>query len=87
MIDLDNFKGVNDRLGHLAGDALLAGLSERLRAQLRAERRAAFRYGGEEFSLVLPGVDASGGRTRSPSGCGAPWPKSASRCRPSTRCW
>lgn len=56
MIDLDNFKGVNDRLGHLAGDALLAGLAARLRSHLRAPEQA-FRYGGEEFSLVLPGTN------------------------------
>ncbi|MBL8940291.1 MAG: GGDEF domain-containing protein [Archangium sp.] len=56
MIDLDNFKGVNDHFGHLAGDELLAALAARLKAHARTGSMA-FRYGGEEFTLLLPGVD------------------------------
>lgn len=53
MIDLDDFKKVNDGYGHLAGDALLAGLAARLRAALRASDTA-YRYGGEEFTVLMP---------------------------------
>ncbi|MBW2535778.1 MAG: sensor domain-containing diguanylate cyclase [Deltaproteobacteria bacterium] len=56
MLDLDDFKLVNDTIGHLAGDALLAGVAARLRAQVRSGERA-FRYGGEEFAVLLPQVD------------------------------
>ncbi|MDX2010539.1 MAG: sensor domain-containing diguanylate cyclase [Myxococcaceae bacterium] len=55
MVDLDNFKRVNDHLGHLAGDALLVGLSARLRHSLRPTETA-YRFGGEEFCVVLPGA-------------------------------
>ncbi len=55
MIDLDDFKQVNDRHGHLAGDALLAGVASRLRSEVRAGETA-FRYGGEEFAVLLPAV-------------------------------
>ncbi len=56
MIDLDDFKKVNDTHGHLAGDALLIALAERLRASVRA-RNTVFRYGGEEFAVILDSAD------------------------------
>lgn len=56
MIDLDDFKQVNDTLGHLSGDALLAGIASCIRTVARAGE-APYRYGGEEFTLVLSGAD------------------------------
>jgi diguanylate cyclase (GGDEF)-like protein len=56
MVDLDDFKRVNDTYGHLAGDALLAGVAARLRAAARTSE-SPYRYGGEEFTVVLPGAD------------------------------
>jgi diguanylate cyclase (GGDEF)-like protein len=57
MLDLDDFKRVNDRLGHQAGDRLLAEISRALVAAGRDSDRV-FRYGGDEFALILPGADA-----------------------------
>ena len=57
MIDLDNFKQVNDRFGHAAGDAALLAVADALRQHLRAADNA-FRWGGDEFVLLLPGVTA-----------------------------
>ena len=59
MADLDHFKSVNDQHGHLAGDAVLRGVSQRLLGALRASD-AAGRYGGEEVLVVLPQNDARG---------------------------
>ena len=53
MIDLDNFKIVNDIYGHLAGDEVLRSVSALLREGMRKSDYLA-RYGGEEFMLVLP---------------------------------
>ena len=53
ICDVDNFKAINDTHGHPVGDAVLKVLAERLCAGLRAERDAAFRYGGEEFALLF----------------------------------
>jgi diguanylate cyclase (GGDEF)-like protein len=55
MADADRFKDVNDRLGHLAGDDMLEGIGELIRAQLRAGDDGG-RIGGEEFAVVLPGM-------------------------------
>jgi diguanylate cyclase (GGDEF)-like protein len=59
MIDVDHFKRINDDFGHSAGDAVLAGFAMRLRAGIGSQDLP-FRYGGEEFSVLLPGVDLTG---------------------------
>lgn len=59
FLDLDHFKDVNDTLGHSVGDGLLIESSRRLRLALREEDTLT-RLGGDEFILLLPGVDASG---------------------------
>jgi diguanylate cyclase (GGDEF)-like protein len=53
MADLDQFKEVNDRFGHPGGDAVLRGVSDLLRAELRATDVAG-RYGGEELIVLFP---------------------------------
>lgn len=53
MVDLDNFKGFNDRFGHPIGDKLLATFSEAVNNILRGEDIKA-RYGGDEFCLIFP---------------------------------
>ena len=53
VFDLDDFKDVNDRIGHLAGDAVLAEAAERVRGVVRTSDIAC-RVGGDEFAVILP---------------------------------
>lgn len=62
-LDLDGFKGVNDALGHAAGDAALRRVAELLQANLR-ESDAVGRLGGDEFALLMLNAGAEEGRAK-----------------------
>jgi len=65
-LDLDGFKGINDRLGHQAGDRALIACAELLIQNLR-ESDAVGRLGGDEFAVLLLGTDLRGGKVKAAS--------------------
>jgi diguanylate cyclase (GGDEF)-like protein len=59
MIDVDHFKPLNDNLGHAAGDEMLRSIAQIIRSGVRTSQDAAFRCGGDEFVVVMPGCAAA----------------------------
>ena len=92
LLDLDGFKAVNERFGHLEGDRLLAEIGGALRNEVRAED-AVFRQGGDEFAVIVPEANAEeaeevrrGCAPGSPGAASAATRAGRSRPRPASRC-
>ncbi|MGJ8670265.1 MAG: sensor domain-containing diguanylate cyclase [Oceanococcus sp.] len=64
IVDIDHFKMLNDKLGHQTGDAALIQVARTLEKYVRGDRDSAFRIGGEEFALILPGMPAEQAHNR-----------------------
>jgi two-component system cell cycle response regulator len=59
MVDIDHFKSINDQFGHLVGDEVILAVANQLRECIR-DTDLIYRFGGEEFVIILTGVDRSG---------------------------
>ncbi|XPV76869.1 MAG: diguanylate cyclase [Desulfovibrio sp.] len=60
MADVDFFKKYNDSYGHVAGDHCLQNIAETIKSSLKRPGDCGFRYGGEEFAIILPDTDTKG---------------------------
>ena len=78
MLDLDDFKGVNDRFGHQSGDRVLRAIAGALRASVRAGDIVA-RYGGDEFVVLMPDTTPAERRIVLEPGADAASPRSRIR--------
>jgi len=63
VLDLDDFRRLNESLGHLGGDEILRAIGRLLQASIRQQDRA-FRWGGDEFALLFSGAEADVARLR-----------------------
>ncbi|HEV2727327.1 MAG TPA: GGDEF domain-containing protein [Solirubrobacterales bacterium] len=70
IVDLDDFKGINDNYGHPVGDAVLTQVADRAQSILRSTDTLA-RIGGDEFAVVAPGAHGEGARLMGEAICGA----------------
>jgi diguanylate cyclase len=68
IIDIDNFKGINDTYGHLTGDGILTAVANKCRQLIRDENALA-RYGGEEFAAILLGASLRNGLKKARQVC------------------
>ena len=75
VFDIDDFKDVNDRIGHLAGDAVLAEAASRMRDAIRSAD-VACRVGGDEFAVIMPESGSSRPTSSSPA---SRWPSPSVR--------
>lgn len=62
MLDIDHFKQLNDQHGHLLGDQVLIRLAQELQTLTQRGGDRVFRFGGEEFAIIMPGTDEQGAR-------------------------
>jgi GAF domain-containing protein len=83
MMDIDDFKKVNDVYGHGVGDLVLAALADQLRAAVRSTD-VVCRIGGEEFAVIVPAGSPSGSRRPSSTSPGGSPSRSGSRTAPTT---
>jgi diguanylate cyclase (GGDEF)-like protein len=63
MLDIDHFKAINNTFGHIAGDKCIQFVAEILRSNINRPRDEAFRYGGEEFAVLLPNTSIKGAKS------------------------